>query len=276
MSDLTNQEKRKFERLFGMGSGYVFDFSNRTFEEFTIDVTGRSIYDNKYNHGSGSKANRLRAFWNDEPNHLTAKLLRALLDYGRELGAFKDHPPEVVEACSNTVTRLAQGSAVADMDALVATSDGRDFDAIARAVRDAIDSNNLETGLDRLHTFTVKYVRTLCERRGITVSKEKPLHSIFGEYVRKVSESGQLESEMSARILKSSISVLEAFNDVRNDKSLAHDNSLLNYDEALLIFNNVAASIRFLRSLEGRLGASRGSQLHAAAAEAASDDDVPF
>jgi len=275
MSDLTNQEKRKFERLFGMGSGYVFDFSNRTFEEFIIDVTGRSIYDNKYNYGSGSKANRLRAFWNEEPNHLTAKLLRALLDYGRELGAFKDHPPEVFEACINTVTRLAQGSAVADVDALVATSDGRDFDAVARAVRDAIDSNNLETGLDRLHTLTVKYVRTLCERRGITVSKEKPLHSIFGEYVRKVRESGHLESEMSARILKSSVSVLEAFNDVRNDKSLAHDNSLLNYDEALLIFNNVAASIRFLRSLERRLATSGGSQLHAAA-EAASDDDVPF
>jgi hypothetical protein len=57
---------------------------------------------------------------------------------------------------------------------------------------------------------------------------------------------------MTARILKSSISVLEAFNDVRNNKSLAHDNPILNYDEALLIFNHVTSSVRFLRSLEAR------------------------
>jgi hypothetical protein len=52
------------------------------------------------------------------------------------------------------------------------------------------------------------------------------------------------------RILKSSISVLEAFNDVRNEQSLAQDNPVLNYDESLLIFNHVANSIRFLKNLE--------------------------
>jgi hypothetical protein len=31
MADLTAQEKRAFERVFGMGSGYVLNFSNRTF-----------------------------------------------------------------------------------------------------------------------------------------------------------------------------------------------------------------------------------------------------
>ena len=58
---------------------------------------------------------------------------------------------------------------------------------------------------------------------------------------------------MAARILKSSISTLEAFNDVRNNRSLAHDNPVLHYDEALLIFNHVASSIRFLRALESRI-----------------------
>ncbi len=53
---------------------------------------------------------------------------------------------------------------------------------------------------------------------------------------------------------RSSGSPLEAFNDVRNNQSLAHDNPILYYDEApLLIFNHVASSIRFLRSLQGRL-----------------------
>ena len=34
MSDLTFLEKRKFEQLLGMGTGYVLDFSNRSFAEF--------------------------------------------------------------------------------------------------------------------------------------------------------------------------------------------------------------------------------------------------
>jgi len=55
---------------------------------------------------------------------------------------------------------------------------------------------------------------------------------------------------MTERILKSSISILEAFNDVRNNMSLAHDNSILNYGESLLIFNHVSASIRFISKLE--------------------------
>ena len=58
---------------------------------------------------------------------------------------------------------------------------------------------------------------------------------------------------MAERILRSSISVLESFNHVRNNQSLAHDNPVLNYDEAVLIFNHVTASIRFLRSLESKL-----------------------
>ena len=44
--------------------------------------------------------------------------------------------------------------------------------------------------------------------------------------------------------------LVESFNDVRNNKSLAHDNPILNYEESLLIFNHVAASIRFIKSLE--------------------------
>jgi hypothetical protein len=55
---------------------------------------------------------------------------------------------------------------------------------------------------------------------------------------------------VTERILKSSIAVLEAFNKVRNDQSFAHDNPILNYNESLLIFNNVANAIKFIESVE--------------------------
>lgn len=85
MSDLTNLEKRKFERLLGMGSGYVLDFSNRTFDEFVTDTVGRNIYDSKYDGLGTSKANRLRAFSQTEPNYVVAKLMGPLLDYQKEV-----------------------------------------------------------------------------------------------------------------------------------------------------------------------------------------------
>jgi len=61
MANLTFFEKNKLEKLFGMGGGYVLDFSNRTFQEFVADIAGRDIFDQKYEYASGSKANRLRA-----------------------------------------------------------------------------------------------------------------------------------------------------------------------------------------------------------------------
>ncbi len=46
-----------------MGGGGVLNFTNRTFEEFFREVVGVQIYDSLYDRASGSKANRMRAFW---------------------------------------------------------------------------------------------------------------------------------------------------------------------------------------------------------------------
>lgn len=70
---------------------------------------------------------------------------------------------------------------------------------------------------------------------------------------------GRIKTEMTERILKSSIANLEAFNFVRNDHSLAHDNPVLNYNESLLIFNNVISLIRFLQAIE-KIADGKGKQ----------------
>lgn len=255
-----------------MGGGYVLEFSNRTFAEFVEESVRRDIYDARYDYGnSGSKANRLRGFWGVESNHLVGKLVGDLIEFGKDCDAFREDGA-LPEDCLGIVARLKQASPVADIDALSATGDERDFEAVAAHVREAIEKNQPETGLDRLHTFVIKFVRTLCEERSVVVTREKPLHSLFGEYVKRLRDAGQLESEMTARILKSAISVLEAFNDVRNNQSLAHDNPILNYDESLLIFNHVASSVRFIRALEGRI---KRQQLRAEAT-ASSEGDIPF
>jgi hypothetical protein len=271
MSDLTFLEKAKLEKMFDMSGGYVLDFSNRTLAEFVAESTGRDIYDGKYNYSSGSKANRLRAFWATEPNHVVGKLIAGLLDYCRSSATSSDPDPLLTD-CHRIAARLAQSAPVEALDAITPEGSEKGFEVLAKAVRDSIEKNEPNAGLDRLHTFVTKLIRTLSERRGIAVDRDRPLHGIFGEYVKALRAAGLIDSDMTERILKSSISIMEAFNWVRNDTSLAHDSPTLNYDESLLIFNHVCSSIRFIRALE-----SRGARAIAprSAAEMV-DDDVPF
>ena len=101
MSNLTSLEKRKLEQFLGMETGYVLNFSNRSFAEFVRDSTGHDIYDSRYDYGSGSKANRLRAFWQKEDNGVVGKLISDILDYSEAKGA-------QYEVCRLIVARLLQ------------------------------------------------------------------------------------------------------------------------------------------------------------------------
>ena len=100
-----------------------------------------------------------------------------------------------------------------------------------------------------------------------------PLNGLFGAYVKHLREAGHLGSRMTEQILKSSIGNLEQFNHVRNKHSLAHDNPVLTYDEALLIFNHVASTVRFVKALEERLKAEARQKVKEGQQ---ADWDVPF
>ena len=113
--------------------------------------------------------------------------------------------------------------------------------------------NQPEAALDRLHTFVFKFIRELCNNHGIEYSKEESLNAIFGKYIKFLIANKLIESDMSEKILKYSIQVIQAFNDIRNNKSLAHDNQVLNYQESILIFNNVSSTIKFIQSIEGKI-----------------------
>lgn len=84
MSDLTNIEKIYIEKFFGIcgfGAGYVLNFSNQSLQEFVLDSVGVDIYAEKYDYMSGSKANRLRRFFEIEDNQKAGKLLSDMVEY---------------------------------------------------------------------------------------------------------------------------------------------------------------------------------------------------
>jgi hypothetical protein len=110
MSDLTFVEKQKLEQLLGMASGYVLDFSDRTFGEFVFDSAGQDIFNSKYDYRSGSKANRLRAFWQKESNAVVGKLMRDVLDYLGESGQRIDICRLIVARLLNETTNPSQAT----------------------------------------------------------------------------------------------------------------------------------------------------------------------
>ena len=255
MSDLTNIEKLKLEKFLEMGGGYVLDFSNRTFQEFILDCLGIDIYDNKYDYASGSKANRLREFWRKEPNYIVSKLLSDLLEYWRtnkltSMSSVTNAEEALFDECQRIVERLQLDNPVEHIDVIQPSTNDKDFTLLAKSIRESIQKNEPEAALDRLHTYVVKYTRQLCENHGIKCDKSIPLHALFGGYIKHLKRNNLIASVMTERILKSSISILEAFNDVRNNQSFAHDNPILNYNESILIFNNVSSAIKFINSIE--------------------------
>lgn len=268
MADLTAIEKRKLERALGMGSGYVLKFSNNTFSEFFLDYCDIDIYDDKYNYSSGSKANRMRAFWDIESNYLVAKALDTLFTEWLEFKGY-DSPDTPPEECLLIVKKLKDNASAPDIDAVTPNTDDESFEVLAASIRNLTVQNNPVLVLDRLHTFVIKYFRVLCEKRGVEIGRDKPLHSLVGGYIKALKAQGLIESEMTERILKSSISVMEAFNRVRNEQSFAHDNNVLNSAESMLILAHVSSSIKFIKALEESAEASMEINCD-------SDNDFPF
>lgn len=81
VAKLTTNEKEILEELFQMRGGYVLNFSDRTFGEFFQNDMALNIFDPKYNYASGSKANRLRGFWQVADDSLVSLSINHLLTY---------------------------------------------------------------------------------------------------------------------------------------------------------------------------------------------------
>lgn len=276
MSNLKSVDRIKLEKIFEMGSGYVCNFSDRTFGDFVLENTGVDVYTDKYAQGGTSKANRLRTFWKLESNHLAAKLIKGMLEYWKAqklISGDELQPPEhnLHNECLKVVTKLESENPIEDIDAFNPNSPDENFSLLAGSIKESIRKNEPNQALDRLHTFVVKYVRELCDKHSISYNKRTPLHSLFGGYVKFLREKKLIESDMSERILKSSISIFEAFNFVRNEQSFAHDNPILDYNESVLIFNNISNILRFIEPVERNITQEKEKQ-----EDRVSWDDIEF
>lgn len=252
MAQLTYQERKTVEDFLEMGGGYVLNFSDRTFRDFIGSCTGRDAEAEKYKSGGTSKANRMRAFIKVEDDYTVGKLFQELHTYklyeDSKIG--KETNSVAANAFHKVAERLSSGKIVENIDVIQASNDNKDFHQLAKMIRESIEKNEPEAALDRLHTFLVKFLKDLCTSHEVPFEKEETVNALFGKYIKSVRAKGLIASPMAEKIVQFSFQIIDAFNDVRNNKSFAHDNPVLNYDESILIFSNVTAMVKFIQAVE--------------------------
>lgn len=256
---VTRLDRAVFEEALNMQSGYVLDFTDRTFGDFFSTELGidpdAPPGSHLFSAYGTSKAKRLRSFIAMAQPHLVARALRALWEYRENnvLGGSGPHEDRVRETYFRIVAKFEGEDHTIDSTGIDAFEASETLQELVAAIRRDLDANRPNTGLGRLHTYCMKRFASLVIKHGGEPCDENDaLHARVGKYAKALKRSREL-TQMSERIIKSSISTFEAMNDIRNNKSFAHDKEfLVPMDEAKFIYDSVTALLRFIKTMDAQ------------------------
>jgi hypothetical protein len=183
-------DMRLIDQVFGMESGYVLDFSNRTFFEFFEDEFGINIYQEKYQGRGASKANLLRGFIDVEDGYLVGKSLRKLYEYRTQTIVARDFSRSLPEALEKQffelVARIEAGFAPPVLSSLSGAAQVLNFDTVTRDLDRAQAS--ISTDPEDAVTAACSTVESVCRsiliELGLGLPEKKDIKGLFAA-VRK-------------------------------------------------------------------------------------------
>jgi hypothetical protein len=256
---IPRRERDLFEEALQMSQGYVLDFSDRTFRNFFIEEVG--IYPDEapgdwlFSAYGTSKAKRLRSFIERANPKLVARVLRALWEERERSILTADGPKEaqLKEVFFRIISRFEDDEQGIDHTGIDVFEANSTLQELVAAIRRDLDAGRPNAGLDRLHTYCMKRFASLVLKHGGDACGENdPLNARVGKYLKALKQKQPI-TQMTERIIKSSISVFEAMNDIRNNQTFAHDNEkLVPIEEAKLIYDSVTALLRFLKIVDAQ------------------------
>ena len=165
MSTLDYQEKRKLEKLLGMSSGYVLNYSDRTFGNLVGDLTGFDIHSEKYLSKGTSKANKFRTFWEVESDASVGQVLQQLI-----LEVKESKNSQLFEDCQGIVNRLlAGGPHLAPLAEIAVRFDARHLkQEISRMTASVESDPDLAIGTAKELIETC--CKTILQERGVSIA----------------------------------------------------------------------------------------------------------
>lgn len=242
---------QKFEQISGMKSGYVFDFVNDDFSYFIYNVVGKKIYDSVYEGFGNSKAKRLRAFWSLESTDTVVKLLLAFIEYWK-LNC--DHSSSNGLKFDNNIYYYLKQELtkfcihIADFSNFSYEEISDEATMCLEHAKNFIEKGQPEGAVDRVHTFAMNFVRKCLLDTGSSYLKNESLDALYGKLKKIIFSKDIILPEFSKMFLSSS-TCISTLNDIRNKKSLAHDNKIVTSEEAMYLIDNVMSLLKYVSTL---------------------------
>lgn len=211
MSTFSIAERNNLERLLGMSSGYVLNFSDRTFAEFVFEAVGIDIHDEKYTAEGTSKAKKLRALWKLEPDYTVGKLILALIDYKASRNGEQDAAANpLAEKCRQIATRLLAGTP--SLDPLKAHAKVLNANHLAEQIRrlEASVETDPSLAIGTAKELIETCCKTILAERGKPVSGTPDVSTLTKETLRelKLVPEGIHEAARGADVIKRLLSNL--------------------------------------------------------------------
>jgi hypothetical protein len=242
------------DAVLEMGSGYVLNFSDRTFAHFFADDLGVDIDAPQFAVNGGSKGKRLRTYLQSAPPERAAAALEALWKYRADMLSMFSKPeplPQAQDRYHRIISELRAGASLAKTDGLEKFTHNETLHELIAAIERDVQANKPEAALDRLHTYCMKKFAHLLSLRGEQSNPNESLNSRAARYFNPIRKAGGMRP-ISEKIVKSTVDIFELFNGIRNNASFAHDSQLVDPHEARFIFEAVINLLRFVKSIEAK------------------------
>jgi hypothetical protein len=220
----------------------------------------------------------LRQLWEKEPDSLVGKLLLDLLDYYENLKLKENKltvsDKKLIEKLRIVSTELSKNK----NDVKLPYRQDDNLDLLKSDIKQSLSQNKPTLCIDRLHTFSVRFIRDICNSNDIDIKSKNgtfyPLQSLIGQLANTYEKDTLFQSNFPTRAIKSSISLFEAFNNIRNNKSFAHDNDVVGDIEASFIVENISELLTFIDKIE--MYRQKKANSTAAPEEEYLDSEIPF
>ena len=194
-----------------MASGYVLDFSDRTFGELVLESVDIDIHSECYTDYGHSKAKKLRAFWDTESDYLVGRLLNALIKYWEDINReMTMEEKDLFDRCRVIADRLLIGGpSLTDLKQRAESLDENYLAEQIRRMRDSVESDPslaIGTAKELIETCC----KTILDERGIAISGTPDIPTLTKETLKelKLVPEGISNAARGADIIKRLLSNL--------------------------------------------------------------------
>jgi hypothetical protein len=287
MSSLSYVDKERMANFFGIKGGYIFSFLKSGYNKtntrnIILEACGIDIYKNQDYDMSQERC--IRKIWDEKDDGTIGNLLRVMLDY---YDSISDWEWDYKEQQDYHYLRELQEKLMSGKTVILPSTEGDETLAILmKDIEQNLLKNTPELALDRLHTFACKYIREVCEKHDVKIADDKgnnlSLDTITAKLKKLYDDNQYFESEFCTVAIRNTINIFAKFNDIRNNKSFAHPNPVLEKIEAEYVVRIVSETLAFIDKIEETKALHEKelfdiSDLFADGQDASVDDDkLPF